>query len=92
MAEQTYSVWRGGQEGDYQSLPASELTAAEREHFKVVEDAINKKRWYLEYYYPFPNVRFSVEVDAATQDEARAKGDEIIRGLRTVACCDVRYK
>lgn len=35
--EQTYSVWRGGQEGDYENVPASELTASERAEFKVPE-------------------------------------------------------
>lgn len=36
--EKTYSVWRGGQEGDYENVPASELTASERTEFKVLPD------------------------------------------------------
>jgi hypothetical protein len=28
------------------------------------------KRYYLEYYYPNPNIRFGFEVEAETQEEA----------------------
>ena len=49
-------------------------------------------KWYLEYYNGFPNIRFGIEVMATTQEEARRKGDEAIRGLRTVACYDAKYR
>ena len=50
------------------------------------------KRYYLEYYCGYPNIRFSFEVDAADWDDAQRQGAAIIAKLRTVACHEAKYR
>lgn len=43
------------------------------------------KRWYLEYYHAYPNVRISFTVFAESLEEAIRLGNETVKGLRRTA-------
>lgn len=50
------------------------------------------KLWHIEYYYPFPNIRFTFKVNASTMEEAKAYAEKAVAGLRLSGCYEDRLK